>query len=250
MYTYIFSGVIHPQRVNFSLDTKLSFVLKHSDFGINGQTTLEFRNSRFTAIFDSEIDYTESGACNLETLKNFVEQNIRLVVDIYCYVKSYSYDVGITKVQCKELDIDYTFSVRGEWNINKSKQETNEEFTKIFKLFDRPERVFLKDVLADFRRSIKYPDMTAFFCFRAIETIRKFCFEDDRTVNEKKRIKQAWENLRSRLCIPRHDFERIEGFAFRNRHGVYPVISYKEREKIMNFTRELINKVVQMLENR
>lgn len=168
---------------------------------MDGETLLEFKNSRFTVTLDTKINYSKSDTCNLETLKNFVEENVRLVVDIYCYVKSYSYEVEITKVKCTDLNIDYTFGVRGEWNINKDARETNEEFTKIIKLFNSPEKMFLKDVLADFRRSIKYPAMTASFCFRAIETIRKFYFEDNKITDNNKR-----KNRDGRTC------ERISGY--------------------------------------
>lgn len=180
----------------------------------------------------------------METLKNIVEENIRIVVDAYCFVRSYSYDVEVIKVVCDDLKIDYTFGVQGEWNIHKDEQSTNAEFTKILKLFDRPEKLFLKDAFADFRRSIKYPGMTASFCFRALETIRKFYFEDQADGNSDTRRKNGWEKLVKKSGLQEDDFTEIKKFALPNRHGEYPVIKYQERERIMNFTRSIIDKMI------
>ena len=180
MYAYVFTGKIHPERVNFSIGIELPFILKYLNFGLNSKTSLKFENSIITVKLQSSTAHGKDENCNLETLKNIVEENIRTIVDAFCFVKSYSYDLEITKVVCDELNIDYTFGIQGEWNIHKDEQTANTEFTKILKLFDRQERVFLKDVLADFRRSIKYPSMTAGFCFRAIETIRNGSLASER----------------------------------------------------------------------
>lgn len=247
MYSYIFTGKIHPERVNFSIGIELLFILKHLNFGFDGETVLRFENSIITVKLGSKIDHGKDKNCSLETLKNIIEENIRIVVDAFCFVKSYSYDLEITRVVCDELNIDYIFGIQGEWNIRKNEQITNTEFTKILKLFDRRERVFLKDVLADFRRSIKYPGMTASFCFRAIETIRKFYFEDQVIINEAQKHKNGWQKLRNAFNLQESDFAEIRRFALPNRHGDYPAISYQERERIMNFTRSIIEKLIDKL---
>ena len=244
MYAYTFTGKIHPERVIFSVGLELPFFLKHLNFGLDSETSLKFENSVVTIRLKSNTDHSKDKNCNLETLKNIVEGNVRLTVDAYCFVKSYSYDVEITKVVCADLEIDYTFGVQGEWNIDKDEQLTNAEFTNLLKLFDRPERVFLKDVLADFRRSIKYPAATASFCFRAIETIRKYYFEDQSTTGNDRRRKNGWEKLKSEFCLQDNEFAEIQKFALPNRHGDYPTITYPERERIMNFTRSIIDKLI------
>ncbi len=231
----------------FSVGAELSFILKHPGFGMEGRSFIKFENSTITVRLESEIDHANDDTCNLETLKNIIEENVRLIVDSFCYVNSYSYDVEITKVTCDTLNIDKTFGVRGEWNIKKDPIDSNKEFTKILQLFDRPERIFLKDVLADFRRAIKYPAMTASFCFRSVETIRKFYFEDKADLDDSSRKKNGWGKLNSKLGFKTGDFEEIEKFALPNRHGDYPLITYKERERIMNFTRKIIDKFIATL---
>ena len=247
MYKYIFFGKIHPERVMFSIGIELPFLLEHHGFGMEGESFIKFENSSVVVRLESSVNYVDNDKCNLETLKNIVEENVRLIVDSFCYVNSYSYDVEITKVICDTLNLDKTFGVLGEWNIKKDPIDGNKEFTRILQLFDRSERIFFKDVLADFRRAIKYPTMTGSFCFRSIETIRVFYFEDRIDSDDKRRRKNGWKKLNEKFDLKECDFDEIKKFALPNRHGSYPLITYKERERMMNFTRKIIDKLIGIL---
>ncbi|MFB6225916.1 MAG: hypothetical protein ABEJ02_01030, partial [Candidatus Paceibacteria bacterium] len=46
-----------------------------------------------------------------------------------------------------------------------------------------------------------------------------------------------------------YDFDEILKFAKPGRHGEYPAIEYEERERIMNFTRKIINKTIEKIKN-
>jgi hypothetical protein len=229
MHEYVFLGKIYPERVNFGLDSEIHIKHENPDFDIEGDIYVAFESSNMVARYTSEKIYSSEKTGSLETLKNILEEDIRLIVDIYCYVKSYSYDLEITRVVCKELNLDYTFGVQGEWNISKSKENTDKELNKIIMVLTDKKFSFLKYVFADFRRSIKYPVMTPSFCYRAIETLRKSYFED------------SWDKLNSTLGFTKYDYGEILKFSTPNRHGEYPGITYKQREKIMNFTRGVID---------
>ncbi len=247
MLTYIFTGIIHPERVNFNLPTPISFRLDLPDFNIVGKSSISIQSSRISVQFESNIDYTKDPKCNLETLKNFIEKNIRMVVDSFCFINSYSYDVEVSTVRCEQLSINYTFGVLGEYNIAKTPEQVTDEFNKLIFIFSKPKAGFLKDVLADFRRAIKYPDMTASFCFRAVETIRTFLFEESAITDDAKRKKEGWQKLRTTFNLTEADFSQIQKFALPNRHGQYPSITGTERQGIMNFTRVIIDKSIDIL---
>lgn len=250
-YKYIFKGVIHPKRVNFEVNAKFGLQINHPEFGIDGVFGIEFKNSEFVAEYATAVDHTKKESTNLETLRNYIDEAIRLVVDIYCYVKSYNYEVEIIKVECQELKIDYIFDVWGEKNIHKDKKQTNNEFTDLIIFFSmRSDLDFLRHALTDFRRGIKYPSETAAFCFRAIETIRRFYFDDMDINDENKRREKGWELLRRTLNFDRDFFKDIERFALPNRHGEYPVITYPEREEIMNKTRQVIDTFIKHVQQK
>lgn len=244
MHTYQLSGKIHPERVNFTIGTKLPLSIEHGEFGIKGEITLEIRNSNIIISFDSQNEYLSSDTGSLETLKNILEESVRMVVDIYGYVRSYSYEVEITDIKNFGSSLNYQFGVRGEWNILKDDKSANEEFSRILNLFTVPGNGTIGDVLADFRRAIKYPSMTASFCFRAIESIRQHAFEDVSIADDDKRRKDGWTKLGANLGFKEEDFNVIKKYALPNRHGKYPKITYQEREQIMNFTRLIIDNTV------
>ena len=66
-------------------------------------------------------------------------------------------------------------------------------------------------------------------------------------MNNDKRHRDGWRNLRSEFNLAENDFIEIQKFALPNRHGDYPAISYQERERIMNFTRSIIEKLIDKL---
>lgn len=244
MYKYLFKGKIHPERVKFTIGTEIPIRIDHHGFRISGITILKIENSAILVSFSSNVKYSLSKSSELETLRNILEDVVRMIVDIYCYVRSYGYDVEIERIQCPEIDLDYQFGVRGEWNIHKEDLIANEEFSRILNLFTVSDNQFFSNVFADFRRAIKYPSMTASFCFRAIETIRQNIFEDKSEIDDNKRRDDGWVKLREKLNFKRDDFIEINKFALPNRHGQYPKITYAERERIMNFTRRVIDALI------
>ena len=200
IFEYAFKGKIHPERVKFSAPS-FSFGLQHENILLDGQGEISIEESIINIRFYSPTNHCDSETCNLETLKNFIEDVARCLVDTYCYVNSYAYDVEISSVHSTDLALDYIFGVKGEWDIEKDHEIANIEFDMIMALYAKPESQFIKDVLADFRRAIKYPSMTASFCFRAIETIRRNKFEDESIVENDKRRKNGWTALRNKFHL-------------------------------------------------
>jgi hypothetical protein len=237
MYEYIMTGLIYPPRVSFSVEP-LKLRISFPKFNISGDAELTITDSNIKLKF-----YTTDEVSDVETLKNILDNlAIRPIIDCYCFVKSYSYDVDIEKIECAQTGLNYAFSVRGEWNINPTQDETLRCFSRMINLFTHPDLSYYANVFADFRRAIKYPATTASYCYRAIETVRKFGYEDSNNKKEKERRELGWIRLRDELDYQRADFSHIESFATPNRHGDFPPITYQGREIVMNFTRELLNK--------
>ena len=100
-------------------------------------------------------------------------------------------------------------------------------------------------VFSDFRRSIKYPDVTAMFCLRSLETIRREYFDDNSINHDNKRDKNGWTTMSEALNVTRSSvYEEMRALAEKNRHGIYPTITYNQREGMMNFTRDAISKFI------
>lgn len=235
-YKYIFVGSIYPKRVNFNLIGLPIVELQHPDFNIEGSVTIKIVNSKLKVTLITEKEFSQKTEPNLETLKNVIEQFARAIVDTYCFVNSYSYDVDIEKVTCKQLSVDYTFGVVGEWNLKKTNEDSQKEFIRLLNLALSGKYPNLNYILSDFRLAIKYPSMTPGFCFRSLESIRKYFFNN------------RWSDLNSTLGFTETDHKFLTDLAQDVRHGTFPALEYKTREKCLAHLREVINKLVEHLE--
>jgi len=241
------TGKLQPEQRIESLDIYTRFELRHIEFGIEGDTEMKVSGSDIKLIYVTETNHIQTDKPNLETLRNFLIEQVRLVINVFGYTDSFYLDVYLINIKCEELGLDWDFGIKGEYNINKNEKERKAEFDRIMNLFKAErnnEYSWFKDVFADFHNAIKYPSQTAQFCFRAIETIRHNYYEDATDTNNDIRRNNGWENLRRDLNYRRQDFNEIERFGIPNRHGQYPVIKYEERENVMNFTRQLIDRFV------
>ncbi len=60
MYTYQLTGKIHPERVNFTIGTKLPLFIEHTSFEIKGEILLEIKDSNIFISFNSSTKYSSS----------------------------------------------------------------------------------------------------------------------------------------------------------------------------------------------
>ena len=98
----------------------------------------------------------------------------------------------------------------------------------LLSLFADPKASALRLSLADFREAIRNPKDTAFFCFRAIESLRHF-FTHHKQAKDKK---QSWEYLREELNITESEIKVVQVLADPIRHGDSYYISDMQRADV------------------
>lgn len=244
MYTYRFIGKIEPENLIEDFNLKSEIHLQQIEFGIKGVLDIIIEREKIEVLYISEIDHTLETSANLETVKNSILDTVELLTNLYGFVHSIYLDVYILYVKCEELNIEHTFGIKGERNISKTSFEASQEFNKLFSIFTDQSNSNLKEVFSDFHKALKYPAMSAQFCFRAIEIIRQNYYENSLCNDDKKRRSEGWDLLRKELNYEINDFRLIQNYGIPNRHGNYPAITYDVRLQIMNFTRELIEKFI------
>jgi hypothetical protein len=247
MHKYTITGKFQPEQRIQDLDIHTKFGLKHEEFNVEGDIEMKVIGSDIELVYTTETNHSQPDTANLETLKNILIEEVRLIINVFGYTDSFYLDVYLLNIKCEELNINWDFGIKGEYNINRNEQERKAEFDKIMSLFkgkDYSRYSWLKDSFADFHNAIKYPAQTAQYCFRAIEIIRQNYYEDITNTDNDTRRNDGWRNLRTELNYTRQDFNEIERFGLPNRHGQYPAITYEVRKRIMNFTRQLIDRFV------
>lgn len=246
MYTFKLKGKIYPEELVISANN-IEIKLTIPDFDIDGVTLININDSDIDVAYKTNKNYSEASPSEIETLKNYIDDIVRMIVDAAGFSQSYFYDIYILNFS-NDIGFNYKFYSRGEYNLNNDSETVTKKVLEILsKLGSRSANTPLMLVLADFRMGMKYPKMTAHFCFRAIETIRKNFFEDFTIEDDKKRREDGWARMNIKFILERDSYIEIEKFALPNRHGDYPTITYNERENVMNFTRSIIDKLIDIL---
>lgn len=232
---YLLKAKIYPDGLAMTTATPMVLRLTQVDFGIDGELAVTFNGSDLDIQYETERKYSPENTSEIETLKNFIEDVVRIPVDAFGFVKSVGFDLCILNFEPESKAFSHQFIPRGEYSFTKDNKTAGEETLDILNKISIPKNISLIEILGDFRMGIKYPKMTASFCYRAIEIIRKKFFEND------------WLKLRQKMNLKEEDFAEILKFGVPNRHGEYPVISGTQRERIMNFTRQIIENLIKSL---
>ncbi len=249
VYNYKFKGLVYPERVNFTLKGISNLEIEKPDFSISGSfEDFVIENCKLSLSFKTGKEINQETNPNIETLKNFIETICRTFIDSYCFVNSYNYDLTIDSVICKELKFEYQFPIIGEFGLKKNSLCFEDVINTILSVRDITS---ISASLADFRRSIKYPDATASYCLRAMESLRRKYFDDVGITDDNVRDRTGWEKMSKEIGVnPDSSYKKIQDFAKQNRHGVYLPISYEDRLEIMTFSRRVINAFFVWLNNQ
>lgn len=228
MATYIFSGKVMPERadVNISLPS-LTFQAK--DAGFSGETIISIARSQISI----KLDTTDAGV-NLDTMKNYMEQLVRNLVDSYGYLSGRGYDIEITSV-VNPNGQQAVFGV-GIRELEKSENERPLSFQELFPVILKSPH--LRHALGDLREAIRSPSDTGLFCYRAVECVRQHFREDEDDDNRA----PSWERLRQNLRVDRSWMKPLENFSKEQRHGSSSYMSETDRVLLMQHAWKVVDR--------
>lgn len=232
MSTYIFSGKIMPERVNFNVSPPLLIQMQAIDAGISGEAIVSINASQVSIV----IETTDKNA-GLPTLKNYVEYLVRTIVDAYGYLTGRGYDVEITSVV--DPDGKHTVFGVGIRELEEAKDERPLSFPALLGVMGMDKSQHLHRALGDLREAIRSPWDTGFFCYRAVECIRQ-SFVEKEDGDDKN---PSWKRLRNALRIDRSWLEKYtKESAVAQRHGSTPYISGEDRVLAMKHAWKVIDR--------
>lgn len=230
---YTFFGKVHPERCNVSITEVRAKVGSPGD-EINGELRYYISLCQVTAIF-----ICEKPVPNVYTLKNYVEDAIRIALDALGYTLACGYDLEVTEMIDSLGNRPIVFGV-GIPAIEKAASDAGVSFECIMEVFKDVRGGYLQRCLADLREAIRAPKDTGFFCYRAIESLRQFFFREKGAQDDR----SSWEMLRSELGVDRADIDAIKKLSDPVRHGDSVAIGDDQRAKTFVLTWGIVNKFV------
>jgi hypothetical protein len=93
---------------------------------------------------------------------------------------------------------------------------------------------FARHALADLRAALEYPDDTAFYAYRAIETVRQSFLAGDTDTDASR--KKSWQALRDTLNVDRESLDQARALATPRRHGEAGTLWLSEVQRLQVLT--------------
>jgi hypothetical protein len=242
-HSYIFFGKVFPERVNVYFSPPIVLNIKNEEAEIEGVLTIYVDLSQIAIRFESKQIVK-----NCYTLKNIIEDAIRMLLDTLGYTLGCGYDVEITSMIDSLGNPQIVFGVSIKPNIEEFKSKRPKTFQEIFPLFFDERGNYLRLCLSDLREAIRKPKDTGFFCFRAIESLTHY-FANKNSLDKKKDSKKIWEIFKDEVGIIEEDIRSIMDYSDPVRHGGTINISPEERQKILDLTWEIVDKYVKFAKN-
>ncbi len=234
---YIFTGRVIPERTLVSISEFRGKVNASEDVP-EGDLYVEVIMSQIS------VRFVASGKVrNIFTLRNTVEDAVRIFLDAAGYSRGYGYDAEIVQVVVANTGEKHVFGIDVPALAGICEQvgiTVNDIFTAVLKTDGH----YLRHALANVREAIKSPIDTGFFCYRAIETLKNCCAFRNAASTEGT---TAWELFRNTYSVSKEDILYIKGIADPVRHGNYlqvKPVTDEDRKKVFVSTWEIINKFI------
>lgn len=212
---YIFTGVIHPQRAMLQ-DRSLKVY-----FGMLGHPGKWYFEARI--LCNQLVAYVTTDVYIDEyVLKSHVEGLINDELARLAFTLGYEFKLSLDRAINRESGLDRVFGIDNAY-ISEIMAEHDFEILnqKLRSMTVNAEGTFFSRALTDLKSALSNRDDAAFYCFRALESLRNhFNFVNELTPNKDK----EWVQFREFLNITREDIiskVKVHSDAMRHGHPVY-----------------------------
>ena len=248
-FTYTFSGRVHPERAYVTLGPipgcRIETRLVDAVLAIDAHILINNAQILVVAICQEKIE-------DLETLRNTVESAVRGTVDAFGYTEGRGYDVEISSAISSTGEQWAVFGVEVA-AIQSTKGERPVSFSELYALLTNPTQsqdesasfrlMQLRIALGDLREAIRSPNLTAFFCYRAIESLRQCYLDPEQRDNEAAR-RDSWQRMSNELSISKSWISQIQEASTLERHGSLKAMTGKQRVDLMSHTWKVVDRFI------
>ena len=227
MESYLFHGVVLPERAQLSLDFELTF--SHHASTVQAKAKVSIILNQVAVWVDSDYNWDIFDLRNI--VKNIVQSHLAMIG----YLKGYAYDIEITRVLSLERNIDYVFGIDIPCVANRNPPvDLNLALSTLRDKTYGDDGVFLRRCFVDLVSAMKHADDTGFYCYRAIESLRHHCASLNGLRNTNKA--QQWQKFREVAEVSEESIIVIKRTADPLRHGEPETDVTIDRAEIFNAT--------------
>jgi len=231
MFNYHLTGVVLPERaqISFGHPTDHSFSLS----GPKGVVTVNV-----CVVFNQVAVWVKSPfEWDIFDLRNEISTLVRHQLAIAGFLLGHSYNLEITRVATPNGGIDWVYGIDIPCIVEKMKGKFSAEaFTELIAKASGPKGFILHRCFTDLNLAMQHPVDTAFYCYRAIESLRQHWGAE----NDVDAKATQWEGFRDFLGIGKELIDPVRIAAEGVRHGELVPISDQERIDLFTRTWDLV----------
>jgi len=234
--SYLFEGLVYPERAQISLDWGMRFM--HVQSGKEAKAQISIILNKIVVWIDADDEW------NILDLRNVVKNIVQTELAIFGFFKGFAYDFEITRGLNRKLGVDLVFGVDIPCIVDRNKDINLE--TKILALKPKllgTEGILVSRCLNDLVSAMKSPDDTGFYCYRAIESLRQHCILKN-NLNPKNKSEQ-WKKLKEIANCSEDAVDPIKTAADPVRHGEVAKLSSDDRAKLFLQTWDIVEGYLQ-----
>jgi hypothetical protein len=234
MEPWTFFGRILPERVPFTFDQPIGYDATVKEHGLAYRAAVNLREGQVIACVT-----VTAGDTDVHSLRNYLEADVRSIVDLVGYQRGLSFDVEIISAIADVSKSGLVFGTQIP-ALAQSRSITNEISNDlIIAVTANPSA---KAVLANFREAMRMPVETGFFCYRAIEAMMQTM-----KVAPDESDGAGWSRLHANLKVDAAYIKAIKAQADDPRHGKVSAISDAARAEVFKWTDPIISRFLEFL---
>ena len=232
MELYLFYGIVLPERAQLSLHFESGF--SHLTSGVSGVAKVSVILNQVAVWIESDYEW------DIFDLRNVVKNIVQNYLAMVGYLKGYAYDLEVTRVLNQSRNIDCVFGI--DIPCLSERHKSIDPHAALLSLRDKTiglNGVFLHRCFIDLASSMKNADDTAFYCYRAIESLRHHCAAVNGLSSTGK--SKQWEKFQEISGYDEDTLREIKAASDPLRHGEAAGLTSKDREKLFNITWDIVD---------
>lgn len=238
MDVYYFQAKVLPERALISFE--FSTVFSHYISGVRAKAKVSVVLNQVAIWVEAENEW------NIFDLRNCVAYMLNMHFAARSFVTGCAYDFEITRVINREREIDYVFGINVVTVPNLAEDgDLEASIRALLQKVVGAEGLFLNRCFADFLSALKDVNDAAFYCYRAIESLRHHCAAINGLSNESK--SKQWEKLRESAQCEESVLLSLKDAADPIRHGAIPDTKSQDQQHLLATTWKIIDSYTRSL---
>ncbi|MFZ1990102.1 MAG: hypothetical protein WAW96_10070 [Alphaproteobacteria bacterium] len=231
MEPYFFQGVVLPERAQLSSQMAVKFT--HFTSGRAATAAVSIVLNQLAVWVDTDDEWDVLDLRNV--VKTIVENHLAMVG----YIKGYAYDLEITRVVNRARNVDFVFGIDIPCLANRNK-DAGIALSKLKPKTIGPNGIYINRCLNDLANAMRRADDTAFYCYRAIESL---CNHSSVVHSlESANGEQQWQKFREIAGCEKETLLEIKGAADPLRHGKVVQMTSDDRAALFGKTWDVVDK--------